>query len=90
MIVRPGLIGGSGDLTRRSSYYPWRFVHPTGMDVLVPDQGIPVAMIDVLDVAAWVVHAISAQLMRVFNVTGEQLTAGKFFQQRGRWRHRPL
>ncbi|MCT2089778.1 NAD(P)H-binding protein [Micrococcus terreus] len=36
-VVRPGLIGGAGDDTGRTGYYPWRFAHPTGPSVVVPD-----------------------------------------------------
>ena len=53
MIIRPGLLGGAGDESGRSGYYPWRFAHPTGDDVLVPpDLTFPVALIDVEDLAA--------------------------------------
>lgn len=43
-IIRSGLIAGPGDWSGRSGYYPWRFAHPTGADVLVPDDpGFPCA-----------------------------------------------
>ena len=55
-IIRAGLIGGAGDDTSRSGYYPWRFAHPSGPDVLVPDDlDFPCALIDVADLAAWVI-----------------------------------
>ena len=40
-IIRSGLIGGPGDTSGRSGYYPWRFAHPTGEDVLVPRPRLP-------------------------------------------------
>lgn len=69
-IIRPGLIGGAGDPTGRSGYYPWRFAHPTGPEVLVPNHHMPVAMIDVADLAAWIVHCIEHQVVGVFNASG--------------------
>lgn len=58
-IIRSGLIGGNGDHTGRTGYYPWRFAHPTGENVLVPDPTFPVAMIDVEDLAAGLPNARS-------------------------------
>lgn len=73
-IVRAGLIAGDGDDTGRSGYYPWRFAHPTGADVLVPDDPqCPVAMIDVKDLAAWLVHCAEQQVAGTFNATGPTL-----------------
>lgn len=37
-VIRSGLIVGPGDPFGRAGYYPWRFAHPTGPDVLVPDD----------------------------------------------------
>ena len=69
-IIRPGLIGGAGDPTGRSGYYPWRFAHPTGPEVLVPNLHMPVSMINVADLAAWIVHCIEHQVVGVFNASG--------------------
>jgi 2'-hydroxyisoflavone reductase len=70
-IIRPGLIGGAEDDTGRSGYYPWRFAHPTGADVLVPDDpGFPVSLIDGKDLAAWLVLCAEQRVTGVFNATG--------------------
>lgn len=70
-VVRSGLIAGPGDTSGRSGYYPWRFAHPTGPDVLVPgDLDFPCAFIDVRDLAEWVVAAASRRLDGTFNATG--------------------
>jgi nucleoside-diphosphate-sugar epimerase len=70
-IIRPGLIGGPGDTSARSGYYPWRFAHPTGDDVLVPDDpDFPCALIDVDDLAAWIVTAAETHLVGTYNATG--------------------
>ncbi|MES1212627.1 MAG: NAD-dependent epimerase/dehydratase family protein [Leifsonia sp.] len=60
LIARAGLIGGPGDPSGRSTYWPWRFAHPSMADgrVLVPDAPeVPTAVIDVRDLAAWLVEA---------------------------------
>jgi nucleoside-diphosphate-sugar epimerase len=70
-IIRPGLIGGPGDTSSRSGYYPWRFAHPTGQDVLVPDDpDFPCALIDVDDLAAWTVTAAQNRIAGTYNATG--------------------
>lgn len=70
-IVRAGLIGGPGDRTARSGYYPWRFAHPTGADVIVPDDpDLPTAIIDVRDLARWVVQVVEERTAGIFNAAG--------------------
>ncbi|MFV0464380.1 MAG: NAD-dependent epimerase/dehydratase family protein [Nostocoides sp.] len=80
-IIRPGLIGGMGDVTGRSGYYPWRFAHPTGLDVLVPpDLTFPVSLFDVDDLATWVVTCALHRTQGVFNATGDTTTLGRVLQ----------
>lgn len=79
-IIRPGLIGGYGDHTGRSGYYPWRFAHPTGDDVLFPDPTFPTALIDVDDLAAWIVHCATRQVNGVFNAAGETTALAEVFR----------
>ena len=70
-IVRSGLIGGPGDWSGRTGYWPWRFANPSGEDVIVPDDpGFPCALIDVRDLASWVITAAERHLDATFNVTG--------------------
>ncbi|MDN6499013.1 MAG: NAD-dependent epimerase/dehydratase family protein [Yaniella sp.] len=79
-IIRPGLIGGHGDFTGRSGYYPWRFAHPTGDDVIVPDETFPVALIDVEDLGAWIIHCVEQQHYGTFNATGQTTTLSEVFE----------
>jgi nucleoside-diphosphate-sugar epimerase len=73
-IVRAGLIGGPGDASGRSGYWPWRFAHPTGEDVLVPDDpDLPCALIDVRDLADWIVTAAEQHLDGTFNAAGPSM-----------------
>lgn len=58
-IVRPGLIGGPGDPSARSTYWPLRFASPSNPEgaVLVPDHpDFPTSVIDVRDLAEWLVN----------------------------------
>jgi nucleoside-diphosphate-sugar epimerase len=80
-VVRCGLIGGPGDASGRSGYYVWRTAHPTGADLLVPpDLDFPCALIDVDDLAAWIVHAASERVDGVFNATGPTITLGELVE----------
>lgn len=70
-IIRSGLIGGHGDWSGRTGYWPWRFAHPTGDDVIVPDDpDFPCAIIDVRDLASWGVLAAEQRREGTFNATG--------------------
>lgn len=70
-IIRPGLIGGFGDVTGRSGYYPWRFMNPVGNHVVVPDTSFPVAMIDAVDLAQWILKCMRDAITGVFNASGK-------------------
>ena len=70
-VVRSGLIAGPGDWSGRTGYWPWRFAHPVGPEVVVPDDlGFPCAMVDVRDLAAWIVDLAERRVEGVFNATG--------------------
>ncbi|MDQ0095574.1 NAD-dependent epimerase/dehydratase family protein [Paeniglutamicibacter psychrophenolicus] len=59
LVVRPGLIGGPGDPSGRSSYWPLRFADPRE-PVLVPwapEGQAHVQVIDVRDLAAFIMEA---------------------------------
>ena len=73
VMARAGLIGGPGDLSGRSGYWPWRFAHPSSEDraVLVPDAPeLPTAIIDIRDLAAWLVLLAEGGPVGTFNATG--------------------
>ncbi|MGF4042523.1 NAD-dependent epimerase/dehydratase family protein [Paenarthrobacter nitroguajacolicus] len=70
-IVRAGLIGGAGDGTDRYGYWPARFAANTDT-VLVPD--IPddaTQIIDVRDLAAWILQSAEEGLTGIYNALGE-------------------
>lgn len=92
-IVRSGLIAGPGDASGRTGYWPWRFAHPVAADavgpgavgpnvpapeVVVPDDlDFPCAMVDVRDLAAWIVSAAEQRLGGPFNATGPTIRLGE-------------
>lgn len=77
LIVRSGLIGGPGDWSGRSGYWPWRFANPSNPRgaVLVPESGeLASALIDVRDLAAWLVGCGQSGLTGVFNAAANRMT----------------
>lgn len=73
IIVRPGLIGGPGDPTGRSTYWPRRFARPSSSEgaVLAPDAPqLPTALLDVRDLAAWLVLLADGRGAGVYNAAG--------------------
>jgi 2'-hydroxyisoflavone reductase len=76
-ICRAGLIAGPEDPTGRFTYWPMR-LHRGG-EVLVP--GTPddaVQLIDVRDLAQWIVHAAQTRLIGCFDGIGPSYTRGQF------------
>ena len=77
-ILRAGLIGGPGDRSGRSGYWPWRFAHPSGPDVLVPDADDQVSqLIDVRDLAAWIVTVCENRVSGLYVADGPATTLGE-------------
>ncbi|WP_143458914.1 NAD-dependent epimerase/dehydratase family protein [Leifsonia sp. ALI-44-B] len=96
-LIRPGLIGGPGDPTGRSTYWPTRFARaaegtstttlvahpsdnermpPTGAQrpVLAPAvPDLPTALIDVRDLAQFIVRVVERGIRGVFNATSPGL-----------------
>lgn len=73
LIARPGLIAGPGDASDRTGYWPYRFAHPSAPDgrVLVPDApGESAQIVDVRDLAQWLLAAACDRLGGIYNVVG--------------------
>lgn len=76
-ILRPGLIVGPGDPTGRFSYWPWRLSRPAANEVLAP--GSPedaVQIVDVRDLASWVVELAEHRPGGVYDAVGEPTMIG--------------
>lgn len=70
-IVRPGLIVGPGDPTDRFGYWPARFAAAADGPVLVPETAPHVQVIDVDDLADFVVTAGARAFDGVVNAVGD-------------------
>jgi nucleoside-diphosphate-sugar epimerase len=70
-LVRPGLIVGPGDPTGRFTYWPARLGDAGATEVLAPgDPGDTVQVIDVRDLASWVVDACEQRLTGAYDGVG--------------------
>lgn len=68
-VIRPGFIVGPRDTSGRFLYWPVRC--SLGGDMVVPGApGDPIQIIDVRDLADWIVHCLEFNIVGVFNVTG--------------------
>ncbi|MCZ9883700.1 NAD-dependent epimerase/dehydratase family protein [Arthrobacter sp. B2a2-09] len=80
-IVRAGLIGGPGDSSDRYGYWPARFAASQD-PVLLPDiQDRPTQVIDVRDLAAWILTAAERGLTGTFNATGTVVPFGEYIEE---------
>lgn len=68
LVVRPGLIVGPGDPTGRFSHWPWRAA--AGGTMLVPRSSSQLQVIDVRDLAAWMLALLADGQRGDFNATG--------------------
>ena len=68
LVVRPGLIVGPHDPTDRMSYWPWRIAQ--GGETLAPGRpDRAIQMIDVRDLAEWILSALDQGISGTFNAT---------------------
>jgi nucleoside-diphosphate-sugar epimerase len=73
-IARAGLVAGYGDRSDRFGYWPARLARAADAEpVLVPPLDTPVQVIDVLDLATWLVDCAERRTSGTFNATGDAL-----------------
>jgi 2'-hydroxyisoflavone reductase len=73
LIARVSLIGGPGDWSGRTGYWPRRFARPSNPEgrVLIPDApDVPVQLLDVRDLASWLVRAAERGTAGIANAGG--------------------
>ncbi|NPC97109.1 NAD-dependent epimerase/dehydratase family protein [Nocardioides sp. zg-DK7169] len=77
-ILRPGLVVGPGDPTGRFSYWPARLAAtPTRPEVLAPGTPEdPVQVIDVRDLARWIVRCAEERVGGVYDAVGPAVPLG--------------
>jgi len=83
LIARVSLIGGPGDWSGRTGYWPRRFAHPSNPEgrVLIPDApDVPVQVLDVRDLAAWLVRAAERGAAGIANAGGPTHTFGEHLE----------
>lgn len=79
LIIRPGLIVGPHDPTDRFTYWPMRVKR--GDDMITPDKPqTPIQVIDVRDLAAFIIKLIEEDASGIYNATGPgyELMMGEF------------
>jgi 2'-hydroxyisoflavone reductase len=75
-VFRAGLIGGPGDRSDRTGYWPLRFARPADERgrVLIPDTpDLATQVIDVRDLATFVLHCARAGVAGTFNALGDSI-----------------
>ena len=75
-VARAGLIVGYGDRSDRFGYWPRQFARAAGRPVLVPPVDTPVQVIDVEDLAGWLVDVAERRVAGTFDAVGERHTLG--------------
>jgi nucleoside-diphosphate-sugar epimerase len=83
LIARVSLIGGPGDWSGRSGYWVKRMARPSNAQrrVLVPDApDIPVQVLDVRDLAAWLVRAADRRTAGIANAGGPTHSFGEHLE----------
>jgi nucleoside-diphosphate-sugar epimerase len=77
LVARPGLICGYGDRSDRLGYWTARLARAADREqVLVPPRDSPVQVIDVEDLAGWLLLAAEHRIAGVFNAVGDVTTLG--------------
>ncbi|CAN7392413.1 epimerase [Arthrobacter sp. LjRoot78] len=80
-LCRAGLIGGPGDSSDRYGYWPARFARDAA-PAIIPDIGSSATqVIDVRDLAAWILKAAGLQITGALNAVGNAVRFGDYLDE---------
>jgi 2'-hydroxyisoflavone reductase len=77
-LCRAGLIGGPGDGSDRYGYWPARFARDSRPAIVPAIDTHPTQVIDVRDLAAWILLAAEQRVTGALNALGDQVPFGEY------------